>query len=264
MSSFKDKLDRSQPVRVAVANLLEQAILEGSLRPGDEVPQLKLAECLGLSQGSVREGLLELEHRGLIVANGRTRSVVKLSEDDLAHIYDLRAILEPRACQLAAQIWSQEMSRKLQTCVERMEAGTKKGDYHEHLQADIEFHRTIWSHQPNRYLERALLRLCMPLWSYDLVQRTHECVLDVDNSLRQHRLIIETLRTRDGVKTERIVRRLVERFFRQDLRDYARVERLSREHERLGQLPWCSPPQILSHLQTSLGRADRGSEHPDY
>lgn len=214
MSVLRHNLDQSQPSRVAVADLLQAAILHGRILAGEEVPQLPLARELGLSQSSVREGLQELEHRGLIVKNGRRRSVISLSEDDLADLYQLRALLEPLACRLAAQCYRQIVDERLEGCLERMRDAALADDYLKYSEADYEFHYSIWKTQPNRLLEHHLERLCLPLWSYDLRQRRYAHGVNFERSLKQHRLILTALRTRDGSRAERLVKRLIERLGR--------------------------------------------------
>jgi DNA-binding GntR family transcriptional regulator len=218
------KAERHKPIRQRAANLVQEAILRGHLQPGDEISQLALAKDLGLSQASVREALQELEHRGLLEKRGRTWLITRLSEDDLGELYQIRALLEPLACRLAASHFNQGAGEQLDECLSRMTRASRGGDYPEHSRADMEFHQLIWRIQPNRLLEKHLNILCLPLFAYDLVKRTELDCMDFERSLRQHRLVVEVLRTHDGEKTEKVVRRLIQRFHRQDMIDFRRIE----------------------------------------
>jgi DNA-binding GntR family transcriptional regulator len=102
MSLTKERIDRSRPVCLQAANMIEEAILCGHILPGEEVPQLTLSKRLGLSQPTIREALQELEHRGLVVKHGRIRTVTNFSEQDLGNIFQVRMLLEPFACRLSA------------------------------------------------------------------------------------------------------------------------------------------------------------------
>jgi DNA-binding GntR family transcriptional regulator len=84
----------------------------------------------------------------------------------------------------------------------------------------LRFHQYVWSAQPNRILEKQLNSLCLPLFAYDLIERCHCAHLDFDRSARQHRMMIEVLSSRDGVRAEKLVRRLIRRFHRQDEQDF--------------------------------------------
>jgi DNA-binding GntR family transcriptional regulator len=216
--------DRSKPIRQRAANLVQEAVLRGHLQPGDEISQLTLARELGLSQASLREALQELEHRGLLEKRGRTWLITRLSEDDLSELYQVRALLEPLACRLAACGFTQRLGEQLDQCLARMTEAARAVDYPEHSRSDIEFHQLIWKSQPNRLLEKHLNLLCLPLFAYDLVKRKELVNLDFERSLRQHRLIVDLLRTRDGERTERIVRRLMQTFHRHDVEDFRRIE----------------------------------------
>ena len=231
MSLTKDRIDRSKPLRHQAVNMIEEAILHGHVRPGEEVPQLKLSKLLGLSQPSIREALQELEHRGLVVKRGRVRSVTNLSEQDLGSIFEVRLLLEPFACRLAAYSWTQQMSDELEHCLVLMRKSAEERDYRRHISFDMEFHRTIWRHQPNRQLERLLNVLCTPLFAYELVWRGGTGCLDFDWNLRQTQKILMVLRTREGERSERVVRHIVERFQRHDLADYRRLKQMETHRE---------------------------------
>lgn len=216
--------ERFKPIRQRAANQVQEAILRGHYQPGDEISQLALARELGLSQASIREALQELEHRGLLQKQRRTWLITRLTETDLSHLYQVRALLEPLACRLAAFEFSQETGARLEQCLARMTEAAKAGHYAEHSRADIEFHQLIWKNQPNRLLEKHLNMLCLPLFAFDLLKRTRLVCLDFERSLRQHRLIVGLLRARDGERAERVVRRLMQRFHRQDIEDFRRIE----------------------------------------
>lgn len=226
MSLTRDRIDRSKPVRYQAVSMIEEAILHGHVRPGEEVPQLKLSQLLGLSQPLIREALQELEHRGLVVKRGRVRTVTNLTEQDLGSIFEVRLLLEPFACRLAAYSWTQRMSDELEHCLAQMRKAAEEQDYRFHISLDMEFHRTIWRHQPNRQLERLLNVLCTPLFAYELVWRGGPGCLDFEWNLRQTQKILTVLRTRDGERSERVVRHIIGRFQRHDLADYRRLKEI--------------------------------------
>lgn len=215
---------RSKTIRLHIADLIEEAILSGQIRPGDEVPQLKLSKELGVSQPSVREALQELEYRALVVKKGRRRTVTDFSEEDLSNMFQVRTVLEPFACRLASYAWTRQLGEDLETCLAAMkQAGDQRND-REYLRRDLEFHRTIWRGQPNRQLEFQLNVLCVPLFAYELVRRSGSGIIPYEWNLRQTRIILTVLQTRDGEKAERAVRHITERFRRRDLSDYRRLK----------------------------------------
>ena len=220
MHRIKQELDRSAPIRIGAANLIQGAILEGQVLPGQEIPQLPLAKRLGLSQSSIREALQELEYRGMIQKSGRSWKVTQLSEDEMADLYQVRALLEPHACSLAAAHWNHDAGVKLEDCLKRMAKAARQRNYREHWSADIDFHQTIWRVQPNRFLERQLHMVCMPIFAHGLLHHTTIPESSYRRSIQWHSLIVELLRTRDAARVTRVVSRIVRRFHRLNLEDF--------------------------------------------
>jgi DNA-binding GntR family transcriptional regulator len=219
---------RNKTKRHEVARQLENAILAGRLRPADRLPELKLASELGVSQACIREALQELEALGLVVKHpNRGSFVIDLTGDDLVHIHQVRCELEPLACAMAAVTANQAMLDELERCIEQMRTGGEKRNYQAYLDADYRFHLLIWQSQPNRYLEKALKTICLPLFAGDLVRRSSTAYLNFDRAVKQHRLIVKALRTGDSALVTKVTRRLIERFLKADLADYAQLRRLS-------------------------------------
>lgn len=208
-----------------VAQLLQWAILQGHLRPGARLPaEIKIARALSVSQASVREALLELESRGLIVGyHNRGSYVIELTTDDLMNIHQVRRELEPLACALAAYRLSRETADALQECLDRMRAAGQRRDFLDYSTADLEFHRQIWKAQPNRPLEKMLTLLCLPLFAYDLVMRYSSPNVNFDRVIKQHELLLAALRTREPERVRRLTTRLVERWTRQDIADFEKI-----------------------------------------
>ncbi|MDZ4796945.1 MAG: GntR family transcriptional regulator [Bryobacteraceae bacterium] len=216
-------IDRSRNLVPQVTERLEDAILLGLLAPGEEVPQLKLAQQFGLSQTAIREALQELERRGLVTQRGRTKTVTDFSEEDLAHLFEVRLSLEPLACRLAATHFTEALGRELEEQLRLMQKSADEQNAREHVRHDLQFHRTIWAGQPNRYLEQHLNQVCASLFAYELVRRTQANYLDFGWNMRQTTMIFRVLRTRDGDLAERVIRRTITRFYRRDTSDYRRI-----------------------------------------
>jgi DNA-binding GntR family transcriptional regulator len=217
------EIDRSKTLASQVTEQLEDAILRGLLLPGEEVPQLKLARQFGVSQAAIREALQELEHRGLVIKRGRTKTVTDFSEEDLAHLFEVRLALEPLACRLAATHFNETLRLALEEQLAHMQKSADEGNTRAHIRCDLQFHRTIWAGQPNRYLEQHLNQICSSLFAYELVRRTQANYLDFAWNMRQTTMIFRTLRTRDGDLAERVSRRAITRFYRRDTSDYRHI-----------------------------------------
>jgi DNA-binding GntR family transcriptional regulator len=210
--------------RIELAGLLESAILDGRLKPGTRLIELKLASDFSASQTSVREALQHLEGTGLVVKHPNKGSyVIKIEPADLMHIYQLRRELEPLAWSLAAAAMRTETLKLLHEFLAQMRTASLRFDHRAHLTADLNFHRVIWQVQPNRYLEKALMGICLPLFAYELVREHANLELDLGRSTRRHECILSAFATGDPVAVKTMIRRLMDRFLRQDLVEYAQL-----------------------------------------
>lgn len=210
--------------RAQVTRLLQEAILCGRLKPGTRLPEIRLGRELGVSQAIVREALQELEGLGLIDKKPRQASyVIELAPDDLVHIYQVRSELEALACALATRIYTQAIHETLQACINRMRAAAESKDFLAYSRADIQFHHSIWAAQSNRFLERTLQSVCLPLFAYDQIRRTETTSLDYARVTRQHEIILSALQAGDPDRTARLMKRMMQRWLRIHLGEYERL-----------------------------------------
>lgn len=85
-------------LREQVLESLRQAILTGTLRPGDHLAETDLAESYGVSRGTVREALRTLEQAGLATSDSRGKVWVRtLRSEEIEEIFRVRAALEALA-----------------------------------------------------------------------------------------------------------------------------------------------------------------------
>jgi DNA-binding GntR family transcriptional regulator len=83
-----------ETVRASVANYIKELIFEGKLAPGDRVPQDEVAGALNVSNTPVREGLIQLEHEGLVTIKlHRGAFVLGFDQDSISRQYELYALL---------------------------------------------------------------------------------------------------------------------------------------------------------------------------
>lgn len=100
---------------------LREAILHGTLAPGEVLKEIQLAESLGVSRGPVREALNRLETEGLVIRQpGRRAIVARLSRKDLDEVFSLRLALERLAVRLACATASPNILAEMQEVVDQM------------------------------------------------------------------------------------------------------------------------------------------------
>ncbi|MFC7736939.1 GntR family transcriptional regulator [Roseomonas sp. GCM10028921] len=91
-----DTLPPPLPLSERARAELERLILSGELAPGSRLNEVALAARLGLSRGPLREALRGLERDGLVAAGpaGQGMSVRRLEPEEMAELYDMRALLQ--------------------------------------------------------------------------------------------------------------------------------------------------------------------------
>ena len=139
-------------LREQIRELLLERILKGELQPGDRIVELQIAQEFGTSQAPVREALRELQSLGFVEHEPyRGTRVRRITEEELAEIYPVRAALE----ELAAQEAASRLDGKVEELEREFEAMREAADRDvlQDLAAhDATFHRLIVEAAGNQVL----------------------------------------------------------------------------------------------------------------
>jgi DNA-binding GntR family transcriptional regulator len=95
-------VERAAALSEQVYEALRNELRAGRLQPGEPLAEASLAEHLGVSRTPVREALARLASEGLVVPQGRSFALPRLTPRDVEHVYELRRLLEPEAMRQAA------------------------------------------------------------------------------------------------------------------------------------------------------------------
>ncbi|MFE9064750.1 GntR family transcriptional regulator [Streptomyces violaceusniger] len=139
------------------ADLIREAIFAGHFPPGSPLREVELAASLGVSRGSVREGLAFLEREGLVrSAWHRGTTVIDVTEQDVEEVYAVRAALDRLAATSAQGNATADQLTELDTLVRAMaeEIGGEASGARL-LALDIAFHDLIYAASNNRRLGAA-------------------------------------------------------------------------------------------------------------
>ena len=130
------------PLRVSVADIIRQAIINGTMRPGTPVVEMALAEQLNVSRAPVREAIQILEADGLIESVPyKGKRVKPLSIKEVEELYSLREQFEAFAIRRIVE--SRADVSGLTTHSDAMFAAAEAGDLAALNVADEAFHRTL-------------------------------------------------------------------------------------------------------------------------
>jgi DNA-binding GntR family transcriptional regulator len=182
---------------------IKTRIMSADLPPGATVNEQAIAEVLGISRTPVREAIRKLEQEGLVMRYpNRGALVTQLSMKDVIEIWQLREILEPVACRLAAGRIDLTALAGIEKVIRELhEAGGQ--DYESHHRSDLELHRLILDAAGN-----ATLRQVVEMLNERIVQvRIVNSPSRFQKSVAEHLDIVTALRAGDGPAGAEAMRR---------------------------------------------------------
>jgi DNA-binding GntR family transcriptional regulator len=134
---------------------LRHALASGSLKPGQRVMEVEVADWLKVSRTPVREALQRLESEGLLRLEPRTGLVVaSISHQAMLELYVMREVLEGTAARLCARHASDTEITELEELVKR--EARLQGNHPELARHNRLFHEAVHRGAHNRYLEKSL------------------------------------------------------------------------------------------------------------
>lgn len=120
---------RSTNLRGQVYENLRRRIQRAEIGPDDRLVDLEIAASLGMSRMPVREALLQLTNEGYLVGTSRGFAIPTLTPADIAEVFEVRRLLEPRAAASVVSHLSAATEKKLEAAVRATEraVGVKSG-----------------------------------------------------------------------------------------------------------------------------------------
>ncbi len=196
--------DALPPTRAgAVAADLRRQIQTGELPPGSRLRQMDVAERYGVSTTPVREAFVTLAREGIVRQDAHRGVVVFApSADELAEIYEIRAVLEPLATRIAAAGMSEETLAELEGIVERMRSASP-ADY---AQLNSRLHTTIYRAADRPRLLDMIENLRQTASAYLTVAITRYSSAYLAEIHEEHEEIVAALREGTAVQAARAVR----------------------------------------------------------
>jgi len=197
-----DRSGRVSLADVAYRSIRDQLIML-DIRPGAPINEGELTRTLGLGRTPVREALKRLETDRLVVAFPRRGTfATEVNITDLAHISEVRMLLEPAAARRASQRLNASDRAALTEHLAYLESDTHSQDPDTMLRFDLRVHRSIYTACHNPYLNDTLVRydnLATRIWCLFLDQ-----VPDVGSHVREHGPLIRAILAGDGEKAARL------------------------------------------------------------
>jgi DNA-binding GntR family transcriptional regulator len=185
-----------------VAELLRQRIFRRELEPGSWIDETRLAEEYGISRTPLREALKVLATEGLVTMKMRRGAyVTEVSEQDMAEVYHLLALLESDAVGVVAQSASDAQLRELQALHAELESAAADRD--KFFGVNERFHLRLLEIAGNRWRNQMVadLRKVMKLNRQQSLLKSGR----IEESLQEHARVMDALLARDAAAASRMM-----------------------------------------------------------
>jgi len=193
-----------------VYEALKRRIVTLGLAPGHEIEEATVVEELGVSRTPVREALVMLAGDGLVhLMPNRGARVATM---DLAHIQEhLEAfdLIQRVATRWAACRRTGQDLQRIQMLGNEFEEAQKRGDTLGMTDANFRFHEAIGLACGNMAIAKFYVQLLSEGLRVARLAMAYECYGSAEafeehmsNILREHRLIVEAIRSRDAEEAE--------------------------------------------------------------
>ncbi|SMB86667.1 transcriptional regulator, GntR family [Desulfonispora thiosulfatigenes DSM 11270] len=190
------QLDGYKPLREIVFETLRDAIINQTLRPGERLMEIQLAEEMGVSRTPVREAIRKLELEGFAVMVPRKGAYVAgISIKDINEVFEIRGALEVLAVGLAAQRITEEEIEEIQRHLIKETEETEANNLRSIVEIDTTFHDLLYKAARNQKLLQIINNLQEQLHRFrsaSLARPGRGMV-----ALEEHKKIIEALIARD-------------------------------------------------------------------
>lgn len=192
-------------LREQVYAALRQWIVQGVLRPGEQLRDTELAARLGVSRTPVREALRRLEDEGLVQAAAhRWTRVAPLDPGDAQRIYPLVIALEVLAARLAAPLLGPADLQAMADANLELDEALRARDATRAAAADRAFHAVFVERAGNPELSRVLHGLKTKLERLEAAYFGD--ALAGERSVAEHEAILRAFHRGDAAAAARAVR----------------------------------------------------------
>jgi DNA-binding GntR family transcriptional regulator len=200
-------------VKSSLANRLRDEISSGALPPGTRIIENTWGRKLGVAQGSIREAINLLSQEGFVTKiSGRSARVVRLTEQDVLELYELRGAAEGLAARLAGARRADVTN--LQEAVDAMRRASRKKRTADLVDADREFHLELCRISGNPHLVEHAGRVLLPFFAFARIRiiASKQDTSAWDRDLEAHQRIVDLVREGEGEVAEHYIRRAMARF----------------------------------------------------
>jgi DNA-binding GntR family transcriptional regulator len=196
----------NRPLYEDVAEHLRAQIFAHELAPGSWLDEQSLAQQFGISRTPMREAIKVLASEGLVTTKmNRGAYVTEVDRRDLEQIFTVLSLLEGQAAKETASKATEEELNLLDDLHHRLEKAAADRDVEQFFEINVKFHELIQDIASNTWMNGVIadLRKVLKLQRRDSLTRTGR----LQNSLLEHREILQAILKRDPTAAEAAMRK---------------------------------------------------------
>lgn len=211
------------------ADYMRGMIMSGQWVPGERIVETRIAKNLGIGQPTVREALGKLEESGLVVRLQNSGCVVtQLTQEEYSQVFRVRMELESLAIELAVENRDDQNCRVLSTALASLKSAAQEGDVERFNRADLKLHQTIWKMAHNRFLERSLNQVVIPLFAFAMIEVIVDPQFNLVRNAGEHERLVKAVLRSDARTAREVAGIVLKKFWQEGL---AMISKRERSHE---------------------------------
>ncbi|MFV0245756.1 MAG: GntR family transcriptional regulator [Qingshengfaniella sp.] len=195
---------------------LRSLILSGAFEANVRLPEVALAERLGISRTPLRQAIDRLISEGLLerIPTGGCR-VASFTVDEIRDSIEMRGVIEGTAARLAAERGvAPDLLAEAEQVLDRIDMALlpEEGmEFDTYVRCNARFHDLLAQFSGSLIVRREVERVCrLPLASPSAFLQEQEVIPDFKSSLiraqQQHRALLSAIGNREGTRAEALCR----------------------------------------------------------
>ncbi len=191
-------------MRERVTDSLREAIIKGSIKPGERLSELPLARKFGASRTPVREAFRQLCTEGFLrIVSHRGAVVSPLTDKDIKEFYEIKSILEGLAARKACERLTEKDIRRMEEINDEIEILHQNGNWKSVFKLHNEFHDIFLRSCGNDRLYHIIHNLVQ---QFQCLRIALALTGKMEGSIAQHREIVKAFRENDPDRIEALVK----------------------------------------------------------
>lgn len=200
----------ARPLHHEVAHQIREMIRKGTLATGERIVEKRFCDALGISRTPLREALRVLHSEGIVdLVPRRGAYVTQPSIQEVRDLFEVMAVLEGLCARAAAARLGAEDLARIESLHETLEQCYADRDEERYIHANHALHKLVQHLAENQVLNEVAsgLRQRMLLHRFRQLYQTDR----FDQSIREHRELLEAFRHRDAAAAQAVMERHLRR-----------------------------------------------------